>query len=449
MARTAKRPAWLGYITMNVYYLGISFMWNSIGRFLQQAIVAQPNMAGRDQAEAAMGLLTFCGLLIAMIVQPVAGAFSDQFSSRWGRRRPFMFIATLTDLVFLAAIAFAPNYGFLLVAYGLLQFSSNIAHGPYQGLIPDLVPEARRGAASGVKQFIDTSGLIAAALVGPLIIADPETALDANIKTMFAAIAFVLVGTMLVNVVLVREPALPPTPITFRRDAFSFAAIVRFIQAVRAFICQFPDFSWLIASRLAILGAVTFISNYILFYFQKVIYADMTDLDQAIKAAVRSQGTLLMTVVVMLVIATLIAGPLSDHYGRRSINALGGFIATAGATVLLFVRNVPLIVLPTLSISDLFVAGILIGIGMGLYTSANWAWAIDLTPASEAAHFLGLTNIATAGATVVTSLLAPFISVLNMQAAGSGFTFLFGVSVVGFALGTLMIFKVRETHPGG
>ncbi|CAG0947495.1 hypothetical protein ANRL1_04190 [Anaerolineae bacterium] len=449
MARTGKRSAWSGYITMNVYYLGISFMWNSIGRFLQQAIISQPNMAGRDNAEAAMGLLSFGGLLIAMIVQPVAGAFSDHFSSRWGRRRPFMFVATLTDLIFLAAIAFAPNYGFLIVAYCLLQFSSNIAHGPYQGLLADLVPEAKRGVASGVKQFIDTSGLIAAALVVPIIVADPLTALDANIKTMFAAIAFVLVGTMLVNVVLVREPALPPTPIKFPRDAFSFAAIGRFIQAVRAFIRQFPDFSWLIASRLAILGAVTFISNYIIFYFQKVIYADLKDSDQAIKAAIRSQGTLLMTVVVMLVIATLIAGPLSDHYGRRSINAVGGLIATAGATLLLFVRNVPLIVLPVASISDLFVAGILIGIGMGLYTSANWAWAIDLTPTTDAARFLGLTNIATAGATVVTSLLAPFISVLNTQTAGSGFTFLFSVSVVGLGLGTLMLFKVRETRTQG
>ncbi|MDE3091484.1 MAG: hypothetical protein KGJ80_19115, partial [Chloroflexota bacterium] len=56
------------YVTMNIYYLGISFLWNSLGRFLLQAILPQPNMAGRDNAEAALGLLGFVGLLIATIV---------------------------------------------------------------------------------------------------------------------------------------------------------------------------------------------------------------------------------------------------------------------------------------------------------------------------------------------------------------------------------------------
>jgi len=458
MTSTAKpsalsRPlrAW-DYVTMNVYFFGISFMWNSIGRFLLQAILPHENMAGSANAEAAMGLLGFVGLLIATIVQPVAGAVSDRFSSRWGRRRPFMFVATLTDLIFLAGIAFAPNYWWLFASYCLLQFSSNVAHGPYQGLLPDLVPEERRGIASSVKQFIDTFGLIVVAVLSPIILANPGFSLDLNIKVMLGAVAFFLLGTMLLNVLLVREPTIAPStaksqPLAWR-NWLSIAAVKRFAESTIRFVRQFPDFSWLIASRLMILGALAYVSNNAQFYFQKVLFANVTDLDQAIKAAVKLQGDLLTTVVLVMLVITLIAGPLSDRFGRRPVNMLGGLFAAAGALVLLFVRNVPWISLPLVTLTDLSVAGTLIGIGMGLFTGPNWAWAVDLTPPAEAARFLGLTNIATAGATVVTSLLAPAISILNAQQAGTGFTFMFAVAIVGFVLGAVTLAKVRETRGG-
>lgn len=76
----------------------------------------------------------------------------------------------------------------------------------------------------------------------------------------------------------------------------------------------------------------------------------------------------------------------------------------------------------------------LIGIGMFFFTSANWAWAVGLTPLTHAARFLGLTNIATAGTMVITSLLGPLISLLNAQSTGRGFTFMFVVAIIGFLM---------------
>ncbi len=428
-------------ITFNLYYFGISFLWNGLGRFVLQTIVPQPYMGGSDNAEAAFGVLSFAGLLVATIVQPVAGAVSDKVSTRWGRRRPFVVGGTLADLIFLAAIAFAPNFWFLLIAYCLLQFSSNVAHGPYQGLLPDLVPESQYGVASGIKQAVDTLGLIAIALVTPIIVSNASTDLDTNIKTMVMVIAGVLVGTMLINVLTVREPTLHaranPT-----RTLFAFNQLLP--QAI-AFTRAHPDFAWLVASRLTILGALAVISNNAQFYFQKILVANTGNLDQMIKAAVSLQGELLTTVVLVLIVATLLAGPLSDRWGRRPVNALGGIIASCGAVVLLFTRNVPWISLPFQPIHDLTIAGALLGVGMGLFTSANWAWAVELTPPDQAAHFLGLTNIATAGATVVTSLLGTAISLLNGQSYGSGFTFMFIVSIVGFIIGSAMVLRIRET----
>ena len=51
--------------------------------------------------------------------------------------------------MFLTAIALSGAFLPLVAGYVLLQLASNTAQGPYQGLLPDLVPEAQKGTASG------------------------------------------------------------------------------------------------------------------------------------------------------------------------------------------------------------------------------------------------------------------------------------------------------------
>ena len=42
----------------------------------------------------------------------------------------------------------------------LIQVSSNISHGPLQGLIPDVVPEDQRGRASAIKSVMELLPII-------------------------------------------------------------------------------------------------------------------------------------------------------------------------------------------------------------------------------------------------------------------------------------------------
>ncbi|MBI3740897.1 MAG: PucC family protein, partial [Chloroflexi bacterium] len=123
----------------------------------------------------------------------------------------------------------------------------------------------------------------------------------------------------------------------------------------------------------------------------------------------------------------------------------GSLLAGAGALELLFSHNTPLVQFSFFTLTDLHAGGLLIGIGMGFFTSANWAWAIDLAPREQGGKFLGLTNLATAGATVVTSLFGPIISFLNARDAGSGFTLMFFVALIGFFLGAVLLGNVKET----
>ena len=77
-----------------------------------------------------------------------AGGLSDRTPSRWGKRRPWILAGTLMATPFLAGMAIAGDFWALRAFYLLLPVVSNGAHGPAQGLIPDLVANERRGLAS-------------------------------------------------------------------------------------------------------------------------------------------------------------------------------------------------------------------------------------------------------------------------------------------------------------
>ena len=75
----------------------------------------------------------------------------------------------------------APSYWPFVVGLVLLQITSNIALGPFTALLPDTVPPAQHGAASGwmglARLAGDTGGLIlAGVLLGAAVRADFPTA---------------------------------------------------------------------------------------------------------------------------------------------------------------------------------------------------------------------------------------------------------------------------------
>src|SRR5512146_530237 len=159
-------------LILNAYWVGLSFMWNALHPIILPAVLL--NYVPDAQKNTYLGLLTFVGLFIAMLIQPLSGALSDGWASRFGRRRPLIVIGTLFDFVFLVLLAFGGGLLWLFIGYVGLQLSSNIAHGPLQGLLPDRVPKEQVGVASSLKTFMDMLSLIIASLLAGRLL-DPQT----------------------------------------------------------------------------------------------------------------------------------------------------------------------------------------------------------------------------------------------------------------------------------
>jgi MFS family permease len=400
-------------LVINTYYIGISFMWNSLHPIVLPAVLL--NLVPETQKNTYLGLMTFAGLMIAMVVQPLAGALSDRSTSRWGRRRPFILGATLFDLVFLSLLAWAGGFVWLVIGYIGLQFSSNIAHGPMQGLLPDRVPREQLGTASGFKNLMDMGGLIVASLLAGRLL-DPEARYP---FTIMAVVMGVLLVSMLVTVLGTREIPIQRREGEPRPNPFQDLLSIKF--------GEHRAFWWLIGSRLAFLIGIYGIQSFIQYYLRDVL---------EVANPVQQTGDLLAVITITLVALSLVGGWLTDRLGGRIILVIAGVLGAAGSLLLLLAHTS----------TTLIVFGSVLGAGIGLFVTANWALATRLVPPEEAGKFLGLTNLATAGAGAIGRLEGPMIDLLNNARPGAhlGYYSLFVIGAVGALVSVLLLVKVRE-----
>jgi len=156
MGRASERVGWRRQLSLALFWFGISFVWGALLAVTLPFILVpehagpgSPALVAPDAKNTALSILETAGLLIALLVQPAAGAVSDHLHTRFGRRRPMIAIGALGAVASLLLIAVSPSFIYLVGVYCLLQFSMNVAQGAYQGLLPDTVPPDQRGRASG------------------------------------------------------------------------------------------------------------------------------------------------------------------------------------------------------------------------------------------------------------------------------------------------------------
>ena len=370
-----------------------------------------------EQKNTALGFTTFAGLIVAVLWQPIVGAWSDRTHSPWGRRAPYFIAGTLLVAACLYAIALAPTFAVVVAGVLLIQLASNTVQGPWQALIPDQVPAGQRGAASGLKAAFDILAFVLGRQVsGRLVAAGSVVGAVSVAAGLFAVV-------LLLTLVAARErpmvlPAAPqPVP---RVLGHSFVVDWK----------AHPAFAWWFANRFLFWAGFIALNTFLLFYMIDVVH-------MAEAEAQRFVGNMSTVIGLVLLVVTLPSGWLADRVGRKPLVASAGLIAAAGTAMVLFVRTPGLIT----------AAGALIGLGVGVFLSANWALVTDLVPQAEAARYLGIANIATAGGSGVARLLGgALIDPVNrlLGSPSAGYRCLYGLTMLAFLAGTAAILRVPE-----
>ncbi len=110
-------------------------------------------------------------------IAPPIGHLSDQTRSRWGRRRPYMFLSALPMLLFFVLLWTPPVQGestwnlvYLMLVLALYNTAYTLNQIPYTALLPELAltdPHRVRMSAWSAGAFL--VGMILGGLAGPLI----------------------------------------------------------------------------------------------------------------------------------------------------------------------------------------------------------------------------------------------------------------------------------------
>jgi MFS family permease len=98
-----------------------------------------------------------------------------------------------------------------------------------------------------------------------------------------------------------------------------------------------------------------------------------------------------------------------------------------------------LVVLSIPALTAIYVGGALVGAAIGLYYPASWALGTDLVPPREAGRYLGLANLAGAGAGAIGAYVG------GPLADRTSYVLLFGVYATLFALSALTVRGIGET----
>jgi len=370
------------------------------------------SLVGADRAASSLSLVAATGSLVALVANPLFGRLSDRTTSRWGMRRPWMIVGLAGGSFGILVVALAPEVWVVLIGWCLAQLFYNAMLAAMVAVLPDQVPVEQRGTVAGVLGVC----LPIASVGGTYVV----KAFSGNELAMFLApcaiggFFIVLFATYLDDRRL--APADRP-PWSLRQLLGSYYVSPR----------RHPDFAWAFASRFMFILAYAFLVTYQAYYLLDHLGSSEDDVPQQIFL-----GTLTQAVVV--VVASVVGGRLSDRTGRRK-----PFVA--GAAV---VYGLALFTIALAGDFDAFLVGMAVaGLGFGLYMAVDLALVADVLPgADSAAKDLGVLNIAGALPFSIGPALAPLV-----LAIGSGsYQVLYAVAGVCALLGAAAILPVRKVR---
>jgi MFS family permease len=402
-------------VKMSLYWFGLSSIFAGLTAILSGRLefthLVPPGEVGRT-----LFLLTIGGAVIAMLVQPTVGSISDYTMSRWGRRKPYILIGSLLDVVFLAGIAFSNNLLAIAAFVTLLQFSSNFAQGPFQGYVPDLVPARQVGLASALVGLLQILGNVGGFAVGAVAIATRQYELG------LLALGGIELATMLGVFFGVQEGRTPKS-----REGRSWRSIAA--EAWATDILREHSFLWLVGSRLAILMAGGVLVNLATFYLHR---------SHQLPEAETGGAYIVMVglVAVGTVLAVVPSARISDRVGRKKVIYASCALGAIGLGIVAAAPSLPIAY-----------AGVaLFGISAGIFLAVDWALMTDIIPKASSGRYMGLSNVATASSGVLAVAIGGTLMDLvgGPSQAGSGPRAALVLAVILFFVGAGLLRPVDE-----
>ncbi|HEY3781939.1 MAG TPA: MFS transporter [Fimbriimonadaceae bacterium] len=425
-------------MSISMFWLASNVQWTALLVILLPKQLGE--MTGDKQAQA-LGVIIGASAIFALIIPLLIGPISDRCLSRFGRRRPFMVVGVIVNVIGLAAMflaseqpsvagfnGFGANFWWYFTGFCIVQVGSNISTGAYQGVIPDVVLPKQRGKASGYMGAMTQLGSALGIVLVAVIFRD-------NIPISYGIICGSLVLFLLWTALTLKETSIERAP--------AWQGIGNFVKGLWISPKKFPDFAWVWITRFLVMFGFYTVQPFIRYYLRDVIRIPE-------KSLTMTQGEVFLIILFAAMITGLYGGVLSDKIGRKRIVYIANGMMAVGAVALVFCTN----------LMQALAVGVFFGLGYGAYISVDWALGTDVLPNqdADAGKDMGIWHVAmvlpqTLAAPVAGFLLAGHIIRTHVENGKTDFYYnqggymtIFSVAAVALGLGAVLLRNVKKAR---
>jgi len=360
---------------------------------------------GFTDSKSKIGFIISLAGVAGCIAPPIVGYISDHTSSRFGRRKPYIFFGMLCVCLSLLCMPHIHSLAIVALVSGVMYLSLVSAEATYFALLPDTVPQEQRSTASGIVHLFASVGLIAYYLLA-------ATIWDTHRTEVFTAVALLPLGFMLLTIAFVREPKVQLAKPTERGGPLSYLkGLAAEKNAMIFFMGQ--AFWWL---------ALWTFSSFLTLFMVEVLRA--------------SEGKSMLAPLVFSVTSVVFMlpfGMLGDRTGRKGILSFMLSFWAMAFLLMGFVQSVT---------HALIVAG-LAGIPFAAIRGVGYAFMLDLIPEERTAEFVGLNYLSQTSSLILGALVGGILIDLF------GYRSIFFAAAVFTIIGLLVLQVVHPLRDSG
>lgn len=381
-----------------------------------------------DQPSTLLGISTFAASLLAFVMGPIVGSLSDASQRKRGNRLVHFLLGVPILIGALFLIAIASSIPLFVLGILLFRFGDNLLFSPFQALFTDYVPASQKGIAAGIKSLMDILALLIGRFAaGEILSRAPEL----GDRAVLLAVALPSIGLVI---------ALAISHFSTRKLDAKIKDIPEKASSSKEKLAEMfkidwkkeQAFTWWFVNRALFWAGFTIVGTFLLFYI-----IDVIGLVEA-----EAQGYLARLSLVLggsILLISLPAGKLADRIGRKPLVIWACVLTAIGSVLILLLRD----------LTALSIAGAFIGMGAGIFISANFALLTEIVPRAEAGRYLGISNIASAGGGAIARLLGgliidPLNAITHTQYAG--YLSLYSLGALLFILSIWAAYKLPD-HP--
>lgn len=407
-------------------FFGLQFAWQ------MRIILSGPVTEGLGASPFIFGLIWLAGPVTGMVVQPIIGAMSDNTYTKFGKRRPYLFLGALFASI--ALVLFPNSSGIIEHIQAFLPFQLpaltalvlaaimiwiidacvNAAQGPYRALIPDNMPVEQHSLANSYLSFAIGLGSVIAAGTAPFLNWAFNYQMSIPAQFVMAAIAFF--GATIWTCLTINEIKRNPVEAVTEDKNNPAKKQMSFTESVKTFFASSPEIAKICTVQFFTWIGIMCMFIYFTQYSIHTVFGvpDLTTVAEDVKLSYEStisNATNFSSVCFAIFnficfIVSLPIGILSSKFGNKIIHAISLTSMALAFGAMAFTTNTTL-VMTLMAIA---------GIGWASTLALPFAMLTRFISKGSEGSVMGIFNIFIAGPQIVVcTILAWFISICTFQ----------------------------------